>query len=74
MKKKKPRTTSNLREGFYEARVLEDHEYFFGNSQMNESMNENFIQVEVFSYTANRGHRLSTYIMSFPILKKIIQN
>ena len=29
-------------------------------------MNESFIHVEVFSYTANGGHRLFTYIMSIP--------
>ena len=39
-KKKKTWTTSNLREGFYEARELDDHEYFIGNSRMNEWMNK----------------------------------
>ena len=29
-------------------------------------MNENFIQVEVFSYKANGGHRLSTFIIEYP--------
>ena len=33
-------------------------------------MNETFVHVEVFSYTANGGHRLFTYIISVLIKKK----
>ena len=69
MKKKKQKNLEPLaisEKDFKRPETLKIMSIFFENSQTNESMNENFFQVEAFSYAANGGHRLFTYIISIP--------